>query len=113
MADLSAVKFVSVPELAERFDTTPGRVRQLIEQKLIGAFRVDGVVRIPEAFLVGNEPLASLQGTLVVLEDAGFSNEEAMDWLFEEHEALGMTPIASLQAGHKSQVRRLAQSLAY
>ena len=52
--------------------------------------------------------LASLQGTLTVLSDAGFSDEDAIEWLFTEQESLPGTPIDALRAGRKTEIRRLA-----
>ena len=49
----------------------------------------------------------------MVLADAGFSDEEAMHWLLDEDEILGAAPIDALRQGRKSEVRRVAQSLAF
>jgi hypothetical protein len=55
--------------------------------------------------------LAALQGTLTVLADDGFSDAEAIVWLFRHEESLGTSPIAALRAGRKTEVRRVAQAL--
>ena len=47
-----------------------------------------------------------------MLSDAGFSDAEALEWLLDEEESLGTTPIAALRAGRKAEVRRVAQALA-
>ena len=52
--------------------------------------------------------LASLHGTITVLADAGFSDEEAIVWLFTQDDLLGTTPIDALRAGRKTEVRRRA-----
>jgi hypothetical protein len=49
---------------------------------------------------------------VIVLQDAGFSDDEVIDWLLAEDDTLGRAPIASLLAGNKSEVRRLARTLA-
>jgi hypothetical protein len=54
-----------------------------------------------------------LRGTLVVLADAGFSDEEAMNWLLNEEESLGVSPVRALLAGRKAEVRRVAQALGF
>jgi hypothetical protein len=56
--------------------------------------------------------LPELHGTANVLSDAGFSDAEALDWLLDEEDSLGTTPIAALRAGRKAEVRRVAQALA-
>ena len=54
----------------------------------------------------------NLRGTLTLLSDNGFDDEEAMDWMLEDDEALGTSPIEALRAGRSSEVRRVAQALA-
>ena len=52
--------------------------------------------------------LASLQGTLTVLSDAGFTDEAAIEWLFTPVDSLSGTPIEALRTGRKTEIRRLA-----
>ncbi|GEK86899.1 DNA-binding protein [Microbacterium aerolatum] len=111
-AELSAVEWLTTPDLVEILDEPLGRVRRLIaEQHLIGSTR-NGAFAVPSVFIVDGRPLASLRGTIIVLTDAGFTDDEVIDWLFEENEELGRTPIAALLDGHKSAVRRIARTLA-
>jgi len=49
---------------------------------------------------------------VIALQDAGFSDDEVIDWLLAEEDTLGRTPIAALLDGHKSEVRRIARTLA-
>ncbi|HAQ59739.1 MAG TPA: DNA-binding protein [Microbacterium sp.] len=90
---------------------TPGRVRRLLDDHHLVAMRVDGVLKIPADFLVDGRPLAPLRGTVMVLLDRGFTNDEIVEWLMETEETIGKAPIAVLRAGRKSEVRRVAQSL--
>lgn len=106
-------EFFSIPELVERFHSTPSKLHRLIEDRHLAAVRIDGVLRVPAEFVVANEPLGSLRGTLLALQDAGFSNEEAVAWLLNENDELGERPVAALVAGRKSAVRRATQSLAF
>ena len=39
--------------------------------------------------------------------------DEAMDWLLEEEDSLGTSPILALRDGRKREVRRVAQALAF
>lgn len=105
--------YYTIPELVELFDLTPGKVRRLIEDHHLAAVRVDGVLSIPTEFVQHNEPLVPLRGTLLVLLDAGFSDDEAVDWLLSENEELGERPVDSLIDGRKSAVRRATQALAF
>ena len=92
---------------------SPGRVHRLIEDSYLLAVRIDGVVRVPEEFVNGAEPVQNLRGTALLLKDAGFSEEEAVRWLLTENDELGARPVDELRAGRKSAVRRATQSLAF
>lgn len=105
--------YYTINEVAERFELSVSKVRRLIEDHYLGAVRIDGSLRVPTEFVQGNEPLPSLRGTLLVLIDAGFSDDESMDWLFSVSDELGECPIDSLVDGRKSAVRRATQSLAF
>lgn len=109
----SDTEYLTVPELVERWQITPSRVRRLIEDRYLAAVRIDGVLRIPAEFVAGDEPLGPLRGTLLALHDAGFSDDEAVLWMLNENDELGERPIAALIAGRKSAVRRATQSLAF
>lgn len=113
MANHPETEYFTVPDLVELFGVTPGKVHRMIEQRQLGAVRRDGVLSIPALFIDGNEPLPSLHGTLVVLHDAGYSDDEAVAWLFDEGAGLDVAPIHALRAGRKAEVRRTAQSLGF
>jgi hypothetical protein len=87
-------------------------VHRLIEDRHLLAARRDGILKVPADFLVDDEPMHELRGTLFVLADAGFSDDEAMQWLLNAQESLGSAPIDALRAGRKAEVRRVAQALA-
>lgn len=112
VSDWSAVEWLTVPDVCERLALSPGKVHRLLEERALLGVKIDGVVRIPELFLVDDQPHGDLRGTAVVLLDGGYSDEEAVTWLLAENDGLGMSPIEALRAGHKSAVRRLAQILA-
>lgn len=108
----TVIDWLTIPDLVEVLDEPLGRVRQLLaEQYLIGSRRGKAFA-VPALFIVDGAPLPSLRGTIIVLKDAGFSDDEVIDWLFAEEEELGRTPIAALLDGHKSAVRRVARTLA-
>jgi hypothetical protein len=104
--------WLTVPDLSALLGIPVSRVRRLIEDKSLLATRVDGVLRVPDAFLRDGAPLPELRGTLIVLADSGFSDEEAMNWLLSDEESLGRAPIDALLDGRKAEVRRIAQALA-
>ena len=104
--------WLTIPDVAELFGSTPGRVRKLIEEHSLLAIRRDKVLVVPDVFLRDGEPLPELKGTIIVLLDSGFTPDESMQWLLEEEESLGVAPIDALLAGRKAEVRRVAQALA-
>jgi hypothetical protein len=111
VSDFPEVRWLTIPDLTEILGIKVSQVRRLIEDRALLASRVDGVWKVPADFISGNEPLSELRGTLVVLGDSGFSDEEAMHWLLETEDSIGMSPIAALRAGRKAEVRRVAQAL--
>ncbi|WP_243075237.1 Rv2175c family DNA-binding protein [Microbacterium sp. SS28] len=104
--------WLSLPELVEVLDEPLGRVRRLLDEfHLIGSRR-HGALKVPAVFIVDGHPLSSLRGTVFVLHDAGFDDDEAIDWLLETDDSIGTAPIEALLAGRKSEVRRVARGLA-
>lgn len=103
--------WLTVPDLVERLGVSPGRIHRLCEDKHLLAVRVDGVLKVPADFLAEDAPMPELRGTLIVLADAGFDDDEAMAWLLQVEESLGASPIDALRAGRKAEVRRVAQAL--
>lgn len=113
MAETPELRWLTVPDLVETLGIGVSRVRRLIEDHALLAIRVDGVWQVPEVFLRDGEPLPELRGTLILLADSGFSDEEAMHWLLNDEESLGTTPIDALRSGRKAEVRRIAQALGF
>jgi hypothetical protein len=113
VTDNTSTTWLTVPDLTEILDLKVSQVRRLIEDRALLARKIDGVWKVPASFIAGNEPLKELKGTLVVLGDAGFTDDEAMDWLLESEDSLGVSPIDALQAGRKAEVRRVAQALGF
>lgn len=108
----TASEWLTLPELVEVLGEPLGRVRRLIDEHYLVGSKRGGPFAVPSVFIVDGEPLSSLRGTVIVLLDAGFSEDEAIDWLLAEDDSLGRAPIAALLAGHKSEVRRVARTLA-
>jgi hypothetical protein len=107
------VTWLTIPDLTELLGLKVSQVRRLIEDRSLLASKIDGVWMVPELFIVDGEPMHELKGTLIVLADSGFSDEEAMNWLLNEEESLGVSPISALYAGRKAEVRRVAQALGF
>lgn len=104
--------WLTMPDLVAVLDEPLGRVKRLIDEHHLIGSRRDGVFKVPSVFIVDGHPLGSLRGTVIVLQDAGFTDDEAIDWLLEEEELIGVAPIEALLAGRKTEVRRVAATLA-
>jgi hypothetical protein len=104
--------WLSVPEVAERLGVTPTKIRQYVEERQLTGSRRTGVFLIPEVLVDPDRLMKDLPGTLTVLIDGGFSDDDGLDWVLGHHDVLGMSPAEALRAGKKAEVRRLAQALA-
>ncbi len=104
-------EWLTLAELTEVLDEPLGRVRRFLDELHLVGSRRDGALKVPAVFILDGEPIGSLRGTLFVLHDAGFTDDEAIDWLLTSEESIGIPPIEALRAGRKSEVRRVAQAL--
>lgn len=127
--DVLVEEWLPLPDVAERLGIEVGKVRRLVQDQVLLAVRrgEPRVLSVPARFLVpadpespfggpdggGSMPLPDLKGTLTVLADSGYDNDEAVRWLFTPDESLPGTPVDALRAGRKTEVRRRAQALAF
>lgn len=108
-AETAEPEWLTVPDLVEILGEPVGRIHRLIEEHRLPATRRNGPVQVPAAVLRDGEPMSEVRGTLLVLLDLGFTEEEAIDWLIADDDALGTTPLAAMRQGRKAEVRRAAQ----
>lgn len=103
------------PDLAEKWDIPVTRIHNMVgEGRLLAAKVGDRQARaVPALFLTEVGPLESLKGTLSVLHDAGFTDEQAIRWLYTEDDTLPGRPVDALREGRKTEIRRRAQALAW
>lgn len=105
-------EWLTIPALVNLLGMSQSRVRNLIDDRYLLAIRRENVVSVPSVFLRDGAPVPELRGTLFVLADDGFTDMQAMTWLLEVDDSLGVAPIHALRAGRKAEVRRVAQALA-
>lgn len=113
MTESPEVQWLTIPDLTDMLGLKVSQVRRLIEDRALLASRIDGVWKVPAAFIVDGAPLSELRGTLIVLGDSGFSDDESLRWLLNTDDSLGISPIEALTAGRKAEVRRVAQALGF
>lgn len=104
--------WLSYSQASDLLGVSKGRVSRMVEEHYLISIRREGEPMIPAHLIIDGEPLSSIRGTITVLLDCGFDLEQAGAWLYSHQDALGHPPINSLLLGRKSEVRRLAQSLA-
>lgn len=106
--------WLTVPEVASRLGLPVSRVKQLLrDRKLLAVQRPSGEFAVPAAFLDGNQIIHGLGGTLTLLFDCGFSEPDALSWLFTADETLPGTPVQALAEHRRTEVNRRAQALAF
>jgi hypothetical protein len=108
-------EWLPLPDVAERLGCAITKVHGLLDERALVAARVGerNIRSVPALFLDGDHLVDSLKGTIAVLADAGFSDDELIVWLFTPDESLGGRPIDALRAGRKTEIRRRAQILAW
>ncbi len=107
--------WLPVPVLAERMGLPLLKARQLLVDRQVLAVRrgENSALYVPEAFVAQDGSLLKgLPGLITVLADAGFSDAEAVRWLFTPDPSLPGTPAAALSGDRGTEVRRRAQALA-
>lgn len=106
--------WLTLPELGERLGLDPGRVRQLVRERAVLAVRrgESATLQVPADFEQGGAVLRGLPGLLTVLTDGGFTDTEALRWLFTPDPSLPGTPVAALREQRGTEVKRRAQALA-
>ena len=107
--------WLTLPDIAERTGLGISKVRRLVEDRAICGFKHGDplVFRVPATFITESGAVPALQGTLMVLHDAGFDDAEAIAWLHREDDTLPGRPIDHLRNGAKTEVRRRAQALGF
>ncbi|GAA4555807.1 Rv2175c family DNA-binding protein [Planotetraspora kaengkrachanensis] len=107
-------EWLPLSKVADRLGLSIGRAKQLLkDKKLVGARRNGGEPNIPAVFLADGDVLKGLPGTLTVLSDAGYTDVEAIRWLFTPDPSLPGSPIDAVVAGRHTEVKRRAQALGF
>ncbi len=113
--DVSVVEpgsWVTLPEVAQRLEVPVNKIHQMIHDGALLAVRRDGVLRVPGELVSSRNVLKHLPGVLTLLRDAGFSDDEALEWLYTPDDTLPGTPATALGGDGATEVKRRAQALA-
>ncbi|PWH05934.1 DNA-binding protein [Brachybacterium endophyticum] len=106
--------WLTLPDAAEELGVEVSAVRRMVDEgDLVQIRRGTPKVRcVPAELILEGRPTPYISGTLTVLRDAGFTEEELLRWLFTPDDSLPGRPIDELRAGRRGEVRRRAQALA-
>ncbi|MEU3934577.1 Rv2175c family DNA-binding protein [Streptomyces sp. NPDC029044] len=106
--------WLTLPDIAEQLGVEVTRVRQLVKDgQLIAVRRGENrALHVPAAFIDGDKVVKGLSGTLTLLRDDGFTDEEMLEWLFTPDPSLPGTPAQALGENRGTEVKRRAQALA-
>ncbi|MHC6220357.1 Rv2175c family DNA-binding protein [Arthrobacter sp. MMS24-S77] len=107
--------WLPLPDVAELLNVSITKVHGLLDERAVVAVRVGerNIRSIPALFIQDGHLVDSLKGTIAVLGDAGYTDEELIAWLFTPDESLRGRPVDALREGRKTEIRRRAQSLAW
>lgn len=107
--------WLTLPEVAEQLGVSPSRARQLVaEHQLVAVRRGDNkALMVPTEFVRQGKVLKGLPGTLTLLADGGYTDDEALQWLFTPDESLPGRPVDALAENRGTEVKRRAQALGF
>jgi outer membrane murein-binding lipoprotein Lpp len=107
--------WLSLRDVADRLGVSPNKVRQMVRDHQLAALRHPEArePQVPAEMLDGASLVKGLAGTLTLLADAGYDEQESVRWLFTADDSLPGRPIDALRESRGTEVRRRAQALAF
>ena len=107
------LEVLPLPDVAERLGVPITRVHQMLRDGLLLACRRNGILIVPALFLTDDDVVKGLSGTITVLRDSGYGEDEILTWLFTPDESLPGTPVDALRGDRGREVKRRAQASAF
>jgi hypothetical protein len=105
--------WLPLPDVAQRLDLTFSQVRQLVRDRALLAVRRDGILSVPEELIATANVRKHLPGVLTLLHDAGYTDQEALRWLYTADDSLPGCPATALSGDRATEVKRRAQALGF
>ena len=102
-------RWLTLAEVAERLELPANKVRQMVREGALLAVLRDGALRVPTELVANRTVLKHLPGVLTLLHDAGYSDEEALRWLYRLDDSLPGTAAEALGGDRATEVKRRAQ----
>jgi hypothetical protein len=115
IVDQLVTGWLSLRDVADRLGVSPNKVRQMVRDHQLASLRHSAArePQVPAEMLEGAEVVKGLAGTLTLLADAGYDEEESVRWLFTPDDSLPGRPIDALRENRGTEVRRRAQALGF
>ena len=107
------LEVLPLPDVAEQLGVPITRVHQMLRDGQLLACRRQGILIVPALFLTGDAVVKGLSGTITVLKDSGYAEDEILSWLFTPDDTLPGTPIEALRGDRGREVKRRAQASAF
>lgn len=109
--DVLVEQWLTHREAADLLGVSANKVRQLVREHELASARPSGSPEplVPAAFVLDGAVVRGLPGTLRLLVDHGFNDDEAIEWLFTPDDTLPGRPIDALRENRGTEVRRRAQ----
>lgn len=105
--------WLSLSEVAERLGVPLNKVNQMVRDRVLLAVRRDGSLRVPVELVANRSVLKHLPGVLTLLHDAGYTDEEALRWLYRPDDSLPGTAAEALAGDRATEVKRRAQAVGF
>jgi hypothetical protein len=77
------------------------------------AVRREGTLWVPVELVANRTVLKHLPGVLRLLQDAGYTDEEALRWLYRPDDSLPGTAAQALAGDRATEVKRRAQAVGF
>jgi hypothetical protein len=105
--------WLSLAEVAERLEVPVNKVNQMVRERVLLAVRRDGALRVPAELVANRTVLKHLPGVLTLLHDAGYTDAEALTWLYRPDDSLPGTAAQALAGDRATEVKRRAQAVGF
>jgi hypothetical protein len=111
--EVNPAGWLTLPDVAERLDVTISKVHQMIRDRELIAVRQEGIRRVPAELVANATVQKHLPGIITLLHDAGYDDDEMLQWLYRPDDTLPGTPAEALGGDRAREVKRRAQALGF
>jgi hypothetical protein len=105
--------WLSLADVAGRLEVPVNKVQQMVRDRALLAVRRDGSLQVPAELVANRTVLKHLPGVLTLLHDAGYTDEEALRWLYRPDDSLPGTAAQALGGDRATEVKRRAQAVGF